>query len=133
MAAGKRDARMNFSIKRLVTLGASRASPSMTASRRCWRSACRTRRRRRIIPSGEARPVARLDPPHQVHEEVAGPRAGVEDVHAGRGQPEAEFRPEDLLDAGAHEIDDHLRRVHDPVRVGDPDRVSAADELFCQV
>jgi len=41
----------------------------------------------------------------------------IEDVHARRAERQAELGLQHLGDAGAHEIDDGLRRVDDAVRV----------------
>ena len=65
----------------------------------------------------------------EVDDEVAGACAGVKDVHAGIGEGGAKFAFEDFFDAGAHEVDDLLRRVDDAVRVGQLDR-EALEEAF---
>jgi len=61
------------------------------------------------------------------------PGAGVEDVHARGAERQAEFGLQHLGDAGAHEIDDGLRRVEDAVRVGDLDRIALEEALVDRV
>ena len=51
----------------------------------------------------------------------------------GRRQRHAEFGVEHLVHAGAHEIDDGLRRVDDAVRVGHLDRVALEEALVDRV
>ena len=69
----------------------------------------------------------------QVHDEVARARAGVEDVDVLVAERLAELALQHLGHAGAHEIDDLLRRVDDAVRVGHLDRVALEEPLVDRV
>ena len=65
-----------------------------------------------------ARQVGLRDAVHQVHDEIARARAGIEDDDIGVAQLLAELGAENLGHAGAHEIHDGLRCVDDAVGVG---------------
>ena len=66
---------------------------------------------------------------HDADDEVAGADERVDDVDTGIGERTVELRPEDMLDAFHHEIDDRLWCVDDAVRVCDFDR-EALKELL---
>ena len=74
-------------------------------------------------------PVARDVVADQVDDEAARADAGVEHLHARLGERRAEFAPQHLLDAVAHEVHDLLRRVDDAVRVGLLDREALEEAL----
>lgn len=52
---------------------------------------------------------------HEVDDRIAGARTGVEDDDAGIGERESQVLLKGLDDAGAHVIDNGLRRVDDPL------------------
>ncbi len=76
-----------------------------------------------------AREVARVHPAQQVDDEIAGPGARIENLHARIAQPQAELVRQHFFDGGAHEIDNFLRGVDDAVRIGDPDRIALEETL----
>src|SRR5450755_1160945 len=76
--------------------------------------------------------VAR-DAMQQVDDKAAGARRRIEDLHAGLGDRRAELALQYLLHAGAHEIDDLLRRVDDAEGVGALDRVALEEALVDRV
>ena len=64
------------------------------------------------------------DAAEQIDEEVARPGAGVEDLNVLVAEFHVELRLQNFDHAGAHEVDDLLRRVDNAVRVGRLDRVA---------
>lgn len=70
---------------------------------------------------------------NKVHDEIAGPGAGVDDVNVVAPELLAELLLQHFGHARAHEIDDLLRRVDDAHRVGQLHRIALEEPLVDRV